>query len=299
PVSSHEREYQQQVEAGHITKPPFDRVVFLRIEPFPPSAATITENNGGLKTSLFGPLTALASTRTSTQAERADLELSLLMDVTKSELSQSQDTMARQLTLIKETVKEAESQLDGPDYFDLVDEFHTLTEMDFDLKSKEKLEKVNRQIKTIGSEVDRRDPSTNTVLKKISDVIHSYQEAQNRGNVSNVPKIEIKSALFRFDTRKRLPPVPKDAALNDSDSENTVQEKASDEPSHNPPLSWRLAKEDMHAIEVAWQNYSRAFSNEFAAASGEDGKTELWESLDETQAENTLHPNQLLNLLGD
>ncbi|MEZ6138785.1 MAG: hypothetical protein R3C53_28195 [Pirellulaceae bacterium] len=56
----------------------FDRVLVLRIEPFPPSLQSFQAANQGLYSQLFGPSTALDSARKSTQAERGELELELL-----------------------------------------------------------------------------------------------------------------------------------------------------------------------------------------------------------------------------
>src|SRR5262249_8252842 len=60
----------------------FDRILVVRIEPFPPTEATMVKENTGLSSAFFGPTKALDNARVAMQAERADLELRLLQEVT-------------------------------------------------------------------------------------------------------------------------------------------------------------------------------------------------------------------------
>ncbi|MEK6261255.1 MAG: hypothetical protein AABP62_21855 [Planctomycetota bacterium] len=59
-------------------KPPFDRVLVIRIEPFPKTAAQHAKDNTGFQSAVFGPSAAVNAMRVSTQAERGNLELELL-----------------------------------------------------------------------------------------------------------------------------------------------------------------------------------------------------------------------------
>ena len=59
---------------------PFDRVVIVRIEPFPKTAAEVAKDNTGYTSAVYGPTAAMHATRVSSQAERGELELQLLQD---------------------------------------------------------------------------------------------------------------------------------------------------------------------------------------------------------------------------
>jgi DNA-binding transcriptional regulator YhcF (GntR family) len=288
--------YRQKVKDGIIEKPPFERVLFLRIEPFPPNATKIAKDNRGLKSALFGPLTALAATRTSTQAERADLELGLLMDVNKSELRNSQRSLARQLAILKETVQDAESELENEDYVSLKKQLYVLSEMSFDPESEPDRVTLNRQIAVVSNQVRRIQAPDNDTLKSISNVIEMYEDSRDQCESDNVSQIEIKTALFRFDTRPRVPAqLTQDSSVKQATSPNPVQQSKT-EKSHNPPLSWRLAMSDVNAIEIAWQGYTKAIKNDGVASAAEDGATEPWQATEESQRDNTLLPHQLIEL---
>ncbi len=58
---------------------PFDQILFLRIEPFPRNRPEIVAENSGLSTALLAPSTTLGNARVSSQAERGDLEMELLI----------------------------------------------------------------------------------------------------------------------------------------------------------------------------------------------------------------------------
>ncbi len=63
---------------SNLPAPEIDQVILLRIEPFPPSEQRLSEQSAGVFSSLFGPASALANARTSSQAERGRLETQLL-----------------------------------------------------------------------------------------------------------------------------------------------------------------------------------------------------------------------------
>lgn len=58
---------------------PFDRVLFVRIQPFPASAPKPAVQNKGWSFATFGPLVGMLSVRRASQAERGDLEANLLL----------------------------------------------------------------------------------------------------------------------------------------------------------------------------------------------------------------------------
>jgi hypothetical protein len=60
---------------------PFDQVLIVRIEPFPQTAADLAKDNSGYESAVYGPSQALSAMRVSTQAERGELELQLLQDL--------------------------------------------------------------------------------------------------------------------------------------------------------------------------------------------------------------------------
>ncbi|MGB7346461.1 MAG: hypothetical protein WBD20_19735 [Pirellulaceae bacterium] len=296
--------YQKDLEVGK--QPPFERILFLRIEPFPENMATVVRDNTGLKTALLGPFTALTATRTSTQAERAELELSLLMDVSSQVLKIGQEDLAMtiqtKLNHLKATTdSNAIASIEGLETLKTeIAKFRTLVGQVQDVRSAAGGDiKPNRelgiQIRRIKSEI-RDDtiktlpPETSRVIKSIAGAIDDYDKAIKRS--LNLPSaidqsgepIEIKTALFRFDTRNR----PDDPSQSNSGS------------SHAPPLSWRLAATDLLAIEDAWQGIEREFNQNTDVGSAADADTydadapQTWQSSNEKVRRNTFRPSQLL-----
>ncbi len=60
-------------------KRPFDNVMFVRIEPFPPTRRQVKNQTLGILSQAFGPGTAMKNVRVSTQAERGALEMELFV----------------------------------------------------------------------------------------------------------------------------------------------------------------------------------------------------------------------------
>ena len=59
--------------------PPFDRILFLSIESFPDNLVETDDDVTGISSGVIGPLSAIFASRVASQAERAELELELLI----------------------------------------------------------------------------------------------------------------------------------------------------------------------------------------------------------------------------
>jgi Patatin-like phospholipase len=59
--------------------PPFDRILFLSIESFPDNLVETDNDVTGISSGIIGPLSAIFASRVASQAERAELELELLI----------------------------------------------------------------------------------------------------------------------------------------------------------------------------------------------------------------------------
>lgn len=88
----HYRRRAAEPAASPPRQPPFRHVLIVRIEPFPEPAAKQADDNRGFMSAVFGPAAALAATRTSSQAERGELELALLQQAYPRSAEQSAET---------------------------------------------------------------------------------------------------------------------------------------------------------------------------------------------------------------
>ncbi|HBE62116.1 MAG TPA: hypothetical protein DDX19_04980 [Rhodopirellula baltica] len=282
--------YDEDMKNKRRKTAPFDRVLFVRIEPFPPSVAQATYDNRGTKSAFFGPLTALAATRTSSQAERANLELSLLMNTSSEDFIEHQQSTARDIDQLLQQVQEAsvraEAEVDPEKHQRLHKAIMDL-QTDSIEKSLDGVEidvSLERHMRAFQLGLRQSDPEKMKApaVKEIARAIDQILERQQQSTEEQGSSIEVLTALFRFDTRSSKP----------EDSEGTS--------SYSPPLSWRLSQTDLAAIEVAWKRHEKALHRNdtvATASSGRDTESKetpwITESLPQSKS---LSPREMLNL---
>lgn len=157
---------------------------------------------------------------------------------------------------------------------------------------------LERQIGRVKTEIKRRNvPATaDRAVQAIADAIESYEQAKNDPTTIEGGAIEIKTALFRFDTRSVPPPPISDADEVVADDVTVGQHNEG----YTPPLSWLLSQTDLKAIEVAWQKYRLALDTKrgptVATAAHEAGSPDQpWQG-SKSIAENTIQPRELSEL---
>lgn len=271
--------YQTRMSADPTFEPPFDRVIFLRIEPFPESAVEIVADSSGLKAALLGPATALAATRTSTQAERADLELALLMDLTSTDLAASQD----ELSLLEIRRREfadavAAMGVTGEENSRIraaASAFWALAQKGAASPSS------RRELQRRLSRVERE---ANLLANSRSDAVLAAAKALSElPAFSRRPRIEVKTVLIRFGARL--------GGSLDGEADDTMSATM-----RHPPLSWLLAQSDINALTESWRHYEAAFNGASVAIAS--GPKQPWTSTNQQLSAGTLHPHVFGKLAG-
>jgi len=282
-------QYDEEIDLESRESLPFDRVLFVRIEPFPASVAQATRDNRGTKGALLGPLIALSATRTSSQAERANLELSLLMNVSNAGLITQQRATAIEIGKLLKSIKvasvRAEKEVDRSKQNRLYNAIIDLKNIDLEaIMSKGEIDaEIQKHLNAFKVGLRESDsengPGISAIAIAIDQLVQTQAKLANKGS-----SIEVIAALFRFDTR---------VDVDEHDQNDSAD-------SYLPPLSWRLSTTDLAAIEIAWRRYEKQFDaeDEIASASSEsefESNETPWvtESL---PREKSLNPRDLLNM---
>jgi hypothetical protein len=155
---------------------------------------------------------------------------------------------------------------------------------------------LQRQIGRVKTEIQRGADPTSEAVRAIQQAIAQYDGVRQRSRSFTKP-IDISTVLYRFDTRARPPA----SLAADETAEDPAAAKASDDQSHRPPLSWRLAQTDLRAIEVAWKRYSAAESSTVVAsasleAAGEAAVQPPWVPTNESLRAHAMSPRQLIKM---
>jgi hypothetical protein len=248
----------------------FDRVLILRIEPFPATRAGQAKANQGFESAFFGPQTALAATRVSTQAERGELEIKLLQEATLSRSSRETSAQDNFLTWSKYHLRQVAAEALPADL-----------RKDFD----EKLAQVPSNVKSlnlggagaVGSEAvgaiqsmlpqkyqEKYQKSIDQVRNELSSLEskakgdpNPVKERDAKKEESNAPidggsPIQVYSVTLRFDRNDTAKPGSKDAQAD-------------------PPLSWTLSQLDIDAIHRAWKDRYEIYHRNAVSTSDSPG----------------------------
>lgn len=224
---------------------PFDRVVIVRIEPFPREAAAEAESNRGFQAALLGPLMALSATRTSSQAERGELELQLLQEAHEPGKSASDKLIAA-----GEALKESSKQLAKTDA-EVSKEYTNLANMISETvrgganrgryaDPRKQAAAYSKFAKELQNSQTRLRKGAN--LRSENTVVSQLQSAERTASALSEKKtlpIYVKSITFRF------PPRNKKSQLN-------------------PPLSWSLSPAQKRHISDSWDHLRNGDLNQIA-----------------------------------
>ena len=273
------------------TKPPFDQIMFVRIESFPENEIEVENDAAGLNSGFFGPLDAIFNARVSSQAERAELELKLLI--------RAEDT-----SFAKKTDREQFAVFNIPEFEVMQHKAATIKEM-LVKANKETDDDVAKVINGLDL-VGKRPPSSNVsggpaqlriptseskLLQNVANQVQQSQEDWSKVLLENLPeqqtlidelfssankiattessnsvaaaggesqgkendfKIAITSTIFRF-----TPPLAVEAVGNtqspSQEKQLVVATPKQDKRIPNPPLSWMLSPYDRYRIAEAWK----------------------------------------------
>ena len=270
-------QYHTKMDEDPSFEPPFERVIFVRIEPFPDNAVKIMRDGTGLKGALLGPVAALAATRTSTQAERADLELALLMDLSAGTLAAEQDELAVLNSQRRALEKRlASMNLTSNSYAKLrgaVEGFSaTATRLAVKGASRAELESQLRRVQEEANQLS--DDQSAAIVAAAEDFRKNTEPPPSRR------RIEVKTVLFRFGAGKEVPPSDADSDLSQ----------------HNPPLSWLLAESDVKALGASWKVYEKAFDAAPETVLEAKAEGQPWNASYQQLNVGALHPQIFTNM---
>lgn len=230
-------------------KAPFDRVLIVRIEPFPVDQLKVAQNNTGFSSALFGPSTALQATRVSTQAERGGLEVALLREARREQEAarksqyQIKFLMAeRNAEAVREWVKE-QAKFASPDLANLMDDrrLKIATAVSPVIPSSknnkgfpsDRLENDNvwEKIEKFQQQLERDDPKISKALEADLTLLKTeVGNAKENKQKSEENPISVESVTFRF---QRVGDAP------------TADDR--------PPLSWSLSPIEKKRIYDVWE----------------------------------------------
>ena len=275
--------------------PPFDRVLFLSIESFPDNVVETENDSTGISSGFLGPLSAIFGSRVASQAERAELELELLI---RSEDQAYSKKSAAEIMAVFDVDKFESYRANAEQLVSRIDSSPKLDddtkEMLTDLLSpvaKTNLRKVEQglnkgmipatqaqAIKDKAVKVFAQESILQESLPKIlsadeTSLVTTFIEQSRTLSQLDVPndapsiaaansifKLSIACIQFRFDPRQ-------EAVVNER-NQSKIDAKVPD-----PPLSWMLSPYDKYRIDVAWDKQIQRLKGTFAAAGpGKDDK---------------------------
>ena len=232
-------------------KPPFDRVLVIRIEPFPKTAAQHAKDNTGYLSAVNGPSAAVNAMRVSTQAERAELELGLLEDSSDPH-RQGQRTIERHVPMFIAALESVNAQL--PVQPEEKAEIHKIIE-----GSKQSPKMAMR---------DRLEGTTQlkSDLSAWSETLSKWDDKAKQPHVPHGVRSHLETAQKHLkiieDATKDSPDVPHDRRMVPIHSvtfrfevphltKNGDSTKSSE--LIEPPLTWTLTEKQKKDINEAWQ----------------------------------------------
>jgi hypothetical protein len=233
----------------------FDRILLIRIEPFPITVANKAKENHGFESIVMGPSTAMASTRVSTQAERAELEVQLLQEAHRpspplsNSLSEVRKLTAKLLRDNRRAHPEEVQQILAV-VKELPRSLTDLTVSDFkpDVQSnvvpmREKLVAAHIQIQAFKLPASMDDLRNKIVLELKAAEAAAKQVATAKPGDLPIP---VFSVTFRFGefVDEHLKSLNHDD-LSDAEIKAIRKE---------PPLSWTLSEAQKRVIDLAWEH---------------------------------------------
>ena len=275
------------------TLPPFDRILFVSVESFPDNQVEVENDATGLSSGLFGPLSAIFAARVASQAERAELELNLLIRADDKSFSKLNDveTMAvfdvdqldryqktadQVMKLMTESPKLNENQKD-----EMRELIAPITKIDLRASSSSsgRREIPVSQVKNIKTKAVNllevkasldeamslafapADLSLAEDFMEQSRVISEIEMpvgAEPFATAASPFKLSIAGIQMRFSPTEDPPhtnklTLAKDKTKDGTNDKTKVKEKQ-DKVIPDPPLSWMLSPYDTYRIELAWQN---------------------------------------------
>jgi hypothetical protein len=222
-------------------KAPFDRVLVVRIEPFPPEEVTMGQQNRGFDSAFFGPTQALDASRVSTRAERGELEMRLLQEMSdptsqvRGTVATSQSLALKVATEVEEKDKDLSSGL--RDIARKLGNIHDPGDSSFSVgpgtSASRIQEKLDETIVHVEALQKRTSPHHAKQVQSILDDLKGGRAGAQRladafrghpGTTALRPRLPVYSITFRFQPKGE----------------------------HQPPLSWTLSREQLKAIDESW-----------------------------------------------
>ena len=225
------------------TSLPFDRILIVRIEPFPKTAVQQAKDNNGYLSAVYGPSAALSAMRVSTQAERGELELRLL-EGSRFESRQPTNTYSNAIDLLEIVNSKLPTENPTRSTVDAVLKIASDSAQNVEDKAGELMQgSLIPSEKILDQMINHL--SANDLTANVKDNFDSARKQLmgvkeailNQHPDHNI--IPVDSVTFRFEVRGWL----RDPSLKDKPEGDQLVE---------PPLTWTLTEQQKHDIDLAW-----------------------------------------------
>jgi hypothetical protein len=274
------------------SKPPFERILFLSIESFPDNVVETENDAAGLSSGILGPLSAIFASRVASQAERAELELELLIRSENESYSRRTDSQLMavfDLQKYEDYRSKAErivsriksSNLNEDRVDELVGLISPISKTQVTPAKSTSNDSVVSitQMKGIRSKAEEFLKHSDQLQESVSVAFGSDEQSllsdfieqakamatlvipdQSSAPVpaSSPFELSIAGIQFRFDPglhkAKNMAGVKSAAIGKELEEESKGEKAARDKKVPDPPLSWMLSPYDKARMEVAWVN---------------------------------------------
>lgn len=218
-----ERIISQQRNRSDAKRPPFDRVLIVRINGFPDKARDVRTDQGGLVNAFLGPVLTLGNVRVASQAERGDYEVQLLEEATRLRRAKK--------------LQEAQQLLMS------ANDIHTQLESRLHPSGGAAISAAPVGASTVAPQVQQA--ISEEIEKRVDELKNSYQDStpQVQQQVEKQAK-KVETVLEQSRTKRR-----------EYSRAVEVRSLKIQFPSDldQPPLSWALTPSDKQLIDTAWE----------------------------------------------
>ena len=234
-------------------RPNFDRILVVRIEPFPPDEGDLRNaNKQGFESAFFGPSLALNSARVSTRAERGELEMTLLQEMSNPKAEPYRFVTHAQWYLTRQVLQSKDAD---PAFSKAISAI---------------ADNLNSSLREAREQTLSRDPkkSSADLQGKLADPIRQIKQLQKDkqdkphlvyGLTSCLENLE--SAQQVLDSQKNADPLKLPIPVHSitfhfgtgGGSKPNLQPQQTGTGTPYPPLSWTLSRKQKAAIEKTWE----------------------------------------------
>ncbi len=233
-----------KLQQYYRNKPPkFERILIVRIEPFPPVEATMANENAGFSSAFFGPTNALSNSRVSMQAERANLELELLQQVTFP-LVHVSNSVRRAFFTLQQNVQDLQAT-----HPDLASEIRIVANQANDSIKSSSIDALPRSTKASASDL----------AGKLKESIGKLRELQKQAPPEQRMALDrsIQDLTNGLEETERLgQSFPPPGSKHPSDAMQIYSLTFQFQPhgQYQPPLSWTLSHRQKQAVKNGWED---------------------------------------------